>query len=222
MKKYINIIKKSLLFNGINENELNSMIECLSPKYKAYNKGEFILQAGDKICNIGLVLLGSVHIIKEDFWGNTNIVTKLCSGEFFGETYACTTTEIGVNVISIESSEILFLNINKVLNTCSSACKFHSRLIQNLLSIISQKNILLTKKLEHMSKRTTKEKLLSYLFEEYLKNNSEYFQIPFNRQQLADYLSVDRSAMSNELCKLRDEGIISFYKNQFCLKKLMN
>lgn len=220
MKDYINIIKNSILFKGITEQEINSILVCLSAKYKTYTKEKSIIKLGDKILDIGLILSGSVCIIKQDFWGNRNIVTKLLPTQIFGESYACIAEEIvSVDIIAAENSEILFLNVDKIFNICSSTCKFHSKLIQNLLFTVSEKNIMLTKKLDHMSKRTTKEKLLSYLFEQSLKNNSEEFEIPFNRQQLADYLSVDRSAMSNELCKLRNEGTIAFKKNSFLLKK---
>lgn len=220
MKTYIDTLKKCSLFDGIDKDELDSMLNCLSVKYRMFTKEEFIIKNGDKISDVGLVLSGSVHIVKEDFWGNRNLVAKLHTGQLFGESYACANMNFSnINVVSSEQSEILFLHIHKIMTVCSCACKFHSKLIQNLLFIISEKNLMLTQKIEHMSKRTTKEKLLSYLFEQSLINKSVHFQIPFNRQQLADYLSVDRSAMSNELCKLRDDGILNFKKNYFHLNE---
>ena len=122
-----------------------------------------------------------------------------------------------MNILAASNCRILFLEVSKILTVCSSACEFHNRLIQNMLTLIARKNFQLNRKLEHMSKRSTKEKLLSYLSMESKKANAPTFTIPFNRQQLADYLSVDRSAMSNELCKLRDEGILQFHKNSFTL-----
>lgn len=141
------------------------------------------------------------------------------SGELFGEVYACLgDDEILYNAVAVKQSIVIFLDISRVLTMCPSACRFHGQIIQNLLSVLASKNKILTQKLEHMSQRTTREKLLSYLSEQSLRAGSPSFEIPFNRQQLADFLSVDRSAMSNELCKMRDEGILLFDKNRFVLK----
>ena len=166
-----------------------------------------------------MLLEGSIHIQKEDFWGNLSILNKISEGEIFGEVYACLgRDEILFNAVAQKPCTVLFLDVNRVLTMCPSACQFHGRLIRNLLSVVSQKNKLLTQKLEYMSQRTTREKLLSYLSEQSLRVGSPSFDIPFNRQQLADFLSVDRSAMSNELCKMRDEGILTFERNHFVLK----
>ena len=133
--------------------------------------------------------------------------------------YACLDNdEILNNAVAVKQSVVLFLDVHRILTMCPSSCHFHGMLIRNLLSVIASKNKMLTQKLEYMSQRTTREKLLSYLSEQSLKAGCPSFDIPFNRQQLADFLSVDRSAMSNELCKMRDEGILLFEKNHFTLK----
>lgn len=216
MVKFINIIKNSPLFSDISENEVEVMLPCLSAVTKSYEKGETVFHIGDTVSSVGIVLCGSVNIEKDDFWGKHSILSHTGIGGIFGETYACVKTQpLNVNVIAAQDTEILFLDIQKVMTTCNSACKFHARLIQNMLLVLAQRNLTLKDKLEHMSQRTTREKLMSYLSEQVQKNQSPVFVIPFNRQQLSDYLSVDRSAMSAELCKLRDEGILKFSKNKF-------
>ena len=150
--------------------------------------------------------------------GNRNIISKVLPAQIFAESFACTPgSHLYVSIVAEEPCKILLLNLKRVLHTCSSSCVFHHIIIRNLLSEIAKKNIQLNEKLIHMAQRTTREKLLSYLSAERNRHNSTVFDIPYNRQQLADYLSVDRSAMSNELCKMRDEGLIEFNKNHFIL-----
>lgn len=220
MKKYMETLKKSILFTDINENEIDHILNCLSSTIKEYKKGDYIIEAGDKISCVSLVLSGKVHIQKDDYWGNQSILTIINESELFCESYACLPdTPVSINAVAITDCTIMFLNLNHIITTCSSSCNFHVRLIHNLLSIIASKNMMLTDKLEHIGQRTTKNKVLSYLSHYCEKSNCASFEIPYNRQQLADYLSVDRSALSNELSKLRDEGIISFNKNKFKLLK---
>lgn len=219
MKNYMKQLKQAKLFNGISETEIESMLHCLSAAKRSYKKGECVFRKGDRITSVALLLEGNIHIQKEDYWGNLSILNEISQGELFGEVYACLGNEEMLNnAVAVRSSVVLFLDINRVLTTCSSACHFHGRLIQNLLSVMALKNKVLTQKMEHMSQRTTRKKLLSYLSEQSLKAGCPSFYIPFNRQQLADFLSVDRSAMSGELCKMRDEGILSFDRNHFVLK----
>ncbi len=219
MNEYTKLLKDTKLFHGITEVEIRSMLECLSAVRKAYQKGEYVFCKGEHITSVAMLLDGCVHIQKEDYWGNLSILSEILPGEIFGEVYACLGNEEMLNnAVAVKQSTVLFLDVNRILTTCPASCCFHGRLIQNLLSVMALKNKLLTQKLEHMSQRTTREKLLSYLSEQSLKARSSSFDIPFNRQQLADYLSVDRSAMSNELCKMRDQGFLLFDKNHFVLK----
>lgn len=218
MTKYLETIKKSPLFRGISKEEIAVMLDCLAAKSREYAKNEFVLRFGESADAIGVVLAGSVHIIKEDFWGNRNIIAKIGPGQIFAESYACIPgAALGVSVAAAEPCAVMFMNVRRVLATCGSACEFHSRLVRNLLSVLAEKNLLFNEKLTHMTQRTTRQKLLSYLSAESLRLGSPEFAIPFNRQQLADYLSVDRSAMSNELSKMRDEGLLDFNKNHFRL-----
>jgi len=219
MQEYLFILKKSPLFSGIEENEAEQLLSCLGAKTAAYLKNQYIFRAGETTSSAGLVLSGSVHILKEDVWGNRGILAEAQTGDLFGETYAVLPKRpLEVSAFAAENTEILFLSMHKILTICSSACRFHTLLIQNLLSVLAQKNLMLTEKMEHLTKRSTREKLLSYLSAEAQRQQSSAFEIPYNRQQLADYLSVDRSAMSGELGKLRDEGLLRFHKNRFELK----
>ena len=163
-----------------------------------------------------ILVEGSLHIQKDDYWGNRSLLGQLGAGEMFGEAYVAPESGALMNdVVAVEDSAVMFFDLQRLLATCSSACRFHAVVVQNLFFAISEKNRKLVQKLGHMSKRSTREKLISYLSEEAKRQNSARFSIPFNRQQLADFLSVDRSAMSNELCKMRDEGLLRFNKNHF-------
>lgn len=218
MKKYISVLKNSKLFHGTEESDIYSILNCFQAKVLHYKKGEYIIRHGDVINNIMILLDGCLCIQRDDYWGNRSIVNIVNIGEMFGEAYTAHDSKPILNdVTAIKDSSVIFLNINKVLNICSSSCQFHSYIVQNLYFAVSEKNQLLVQKLGYMSKRTTREKLISYLSDQAEIQDSNSFTIPMNRQQLADFLSVDRSAMSNELCKMRDEGLIVFNKNKFTL-----
>lgn len=218
MKKYIPILKRTQLFNGVSEEEISSMLTCLNTTLRTYKKGEYVFRQGEYLSDITVLVEGQLHIQQDDYWGNSNIISIIRSGEMFGEAYISPNSEaILNNVIAVETSTILFFDARRIITTCSSACRFHSLVIQNLFYALSDKNRTLVQKIGHMSNRSIRAKLISYLSEEARRQNSATFTIPFNRQQLADFLSVDRSAMSNELCKMRNEGLIQFEKSKFSL-----
>ena len=192
---------------------------CLSARLCTYKKGEYVLRQGEHLSDIIVLVDGNLHIQKDDYWGNRSILGQISVGEMFGEAYV--TPESGAvlnDVVALEDSVVVYFDVKKIITTCSSACRFHATVVQNMFFAISEKNRKLVQKLGHMSKRSTREKLISYLSEEAKRKKSSSFTIPFNRQQLADFLSVDRSAMSNELCKMRDEGLLEFQKNKFTLR----
>ncbi len=219
MEKYLGLIKKTKLFEGTQDDELKHLLGCLKATVKSYKKDEFIYRIGDKINAIGLVLDGVVHVINEDYWGNRTILSEFKKGNYFAESYASSPSSVSkVSVITIQASDILFLDMNSLLQTCGNQCIYHNRLIKNLVGVLAKKNILLTAKIEYISKRTTRDKVLTYLSDKSKEFLSSNFEIPFNRQQMADYLCVDRSALSNELSKLQKEGIISYNKQHFELK----
>lgn len=218
MKKYLHLLKVSKLFAGINENEMENVLRCLSAVKRNYRKSEYIFRAGEPISSVALLLEGSVHIQREDYWGNLSILNKVSTGEVFGEAYAVSgSCAILNNVIAVENSTVLFLDFNRIFAVSAFDDSCRSVLIQNFFALLAEKNRMLAQKLGHMSQRTTREKLLSYLSEQSMKAGDPSFDIPFNRQQLADFLSVDRSAMSNELCKMRDDGLLCFNRNHFIL-----
>lgn len=221
MNEYIYILKKSKLFDNVSEDEIRAMLSCLEAKALNYKKGEYVLRQGEYLNAVTVLVKGKLLIQKDDYWGNRSILGNIECGEMFGEAYAAPGSGPMLNdVAAVEDSTVIFFDVKKLFSACSSACRFHALVVQNLFFAISEKNRKLVQKLGHMSKRTTREKLISYLSEEAKKHNSSNFEIPFNRQQLADFLSVDRSAMSNELCKMRNDGMIEFKKNRFKLKKL--
>ena len=218
MKKYLNVLKKTKLFSGVIESEIESMLTCLGASLKSYKKGEYVFREGEYINNLTLLVEGKLHIQKDDYWGNRSIINLIEVGEMFGEAYLPKSSGSLLNdVVATQDSTVIFFDLGRVLTVCPSACRFHAMTVQNLFYAISEKNRKLLSKLVVTSKRSTREKLLAYLSDEAKKNCTSTFEIPFNRQQLADYLSVDRSAMSNELSKMRAEGIIEFDKNRFTL-----
>lgn len=218
MKNLLSFLSKIHLFNGIQEKDMAAMLKCLNARKSDYKKQDIILLEGEPAPYVGIVLSGKIQIIKEDFRGNRNILADIEPGNLFAEAYSCVqVNNLPITVISITESEILWIDYKKIISTCSYACRFHTKLIENMLMILSSKNILLSQKIEHISKRTTREKLLAYLSDQAAKYKSNEFDIPFNRQELADYLCVDRSAMSNELCKLQNDGILKFNLNHFLL-----
>lgn len=218
MKKFISILKNTSLFSGVNENEIEAMLSCLGAQYRTYPKGAYIFRRGNQLQRIMILAEGCLHIQKDDYWGNRSILAHISPGEMFGEAYIAPQSGPILNdVIAVENSAVLFFDVKKLITTCPSVCPFHAKVVENMFFAISEKNRRLVQKLGHMCERTTREKLISYLSEEAEKQKSASFTIPFNRQQLADFLSVDRSAMSNELCKMRDEGLIRFHKNAFVL-----
>ena len=216
MKKYIPILKRTKLFSGVGEEDIASLLSCLGARKKEYKKGEYILREGEHISDVFILVEGKIHIQKDDYWGNRSILSVISVGEMFGEGYAAPESGALLNdVVAVEDSSVIFFDVKRILTTCSSACRFHNMIVQNMFFAISDKNRRLVQKLGHMSGRTTRAKLISYLSEEAKRQGSSAFTVPFNRQQLADYLCVDRSAMSNELFKMRDDGMIKFEKSRF-------
>ncbi len=215
----VNSLEKCPLFAGVSPSCITPMMGCLKARERFYGKNEFIYHTGDSIKEVGIILSGKVRIIKEDIWGNGVILAELDKGMLFVEAFVYGGAEIiSVSVLAAEKSNILFLDSEKIASPCNAACPFHFVISKNMMKILASKNIFLTERVEHLSKRTLKEKVLSYLSGEAARSKSLTFEIPFSRQELADYLAADRSALSAVLGKLRDEGMIEFHKNKFTLK----
>ena len=221
MEKYLSVLMRTKLFSGVGSEDLPAMLNCLGAVKRSFRKGEYVFRSGEQIGSITILVEGRLLIQKDDYWGNRSIVNVIEPGELFGEAYAAPDSgALRNDVLAAEDSTAIFFDIHRVLTVCPSACRFHTLTVQNLFYAISEKNRKLVSKLDITAKRTTREKLLSYLSEEAKRQNSAAFEIPFNRQQLADFLSVDRSAMSAELCKLRDAGLLSFERSRFTLHEL--
>lgn len=207
------------LFAGMNESEAAQVLKCLNARERSFSRGETILRAGEPTGFCALLLSGGVNIESTDAWGRCTIMDHIAPGQVFAETYACLPGEVlMVSAMAAQPSRVLFLEAGRILTTCPTACACHSALLRNLLSVTARKNLNLTRKVQHCAPRTTRGKLLSYLSEQALIAGSSRFDIPFDRQQLADYLGVDRSAMCAELGKMRREGLLDFHKNSFFLK----
>lgn len=216
MKKYFDILQNCPLFCGIKPEDLEVLLSCLGAKHKSYCKKETIFAEGDKAQYIGIVLCGSVQIERTDYDGNRSIVANVGPSQLFGESFACCgEISLPVDVTAAEVCEVLLIDCSKIIHSCANACSFHSRMIFNLLKIMALKNIFLNQKAEIAAKRSTREKLMTYLMLEARKNNSSVFTIPYDRQQLADYLNVDRSGLSVQIGRLCKEGIIKARKNRF-------
>jgi len=216
LKKYIDVLKTVSLFEGIEESMLEPMLACLGSTVGNFKKHDIIFLTESEISSVGIVLSGSVQIVKEDILGNRMILAQFHEGELFGESLACAGLKKSpVTVLAASGCEILFIQFKKIVTVCSSVCNFHTTLIENMLRIIANKNILLNNKIDIIFQKTTREKLLAYFMTQIKKSGSKSFEIPFSRDELADYLCVNRSAMSRELGKMRDEGLLKFNKNKF-------
>lgn len=211
-------LSKTILFRGISPEEIQSMMGCLQGISKKYAKGSIIHHAGETISTMGLILSGSVCVESDDVWGNKSILDKVSAGHIFAENYACLPGEpLMVNIVATEAVEILFMRTDCMFTVCSHTCGFHNQLIRNMLTLSAQKTLNLSRRILHTSSKSIRGRLLSYLSYQATQQVSREFDIPFNRQQLADYLSVDRSAMSNELGKMQREGLIRSNRNHFTI-----
>ena len=194
------------------------MLACLDPRTERFAKDAILLRTGGAAESIGLVLSGSVLIVQEDIWGNRSILSKAGPGQTFAAAYACAPGSLlNVSVAAETPVTAMFLNVRRVLTVCPSACEHHSRIIRNLLGELAEKNLRLGEKLTHMAQRTTRAKLMSYLSAEARRLGRCEFDVPFTRQQLADYLAVERSGLSLELGKMKMEGLLDFHKSHFVL-----
>lgn len=204
-----NFLSKTILFRGIAPQDIQALMGCLNATAKKYKKDELIFCSGESTSFMGIVLSGSVSIENDDIWGNRSILDLIGPGQIFAESYACIPGEpLMINAVANENTEILFLNTQSMFSVCANTCAFHNKLIQNMLVISAQKSLNLSRRILHTSSKTIRGRLLSYLSYQATCHGSKSFEIPFSRQQLADYLNVDRSAMSNELSKMQRDGII--------------
>ena len=209
MKEFFPILAASPLFSGVTENELDAMLTCLAAKAEQFPKDVFLLHPGDTV---------GALVVQEDIWGNRNILSRTAPGQTYAAAFACAPSSVSnVSVVTETPTAVLFLNVKRLLTVCPSACAHHSRIIRNLLSDLAGKNLLLNEKLTHIAQRTTRAKLMSYLSAEAQRRGAVEFDIPFSRQQLADFLAVERSGLSLELGKMKKEGLLDYHKEHFVL-----
>ena len=221
LKHDIGILKQQPLFRGLTEEEIRTMLEQTGARQLSKEAGSYILRAGDHTDSMGFVLSGSVLIIQEDVWGHRNILSKLPPAGVFAEIFASIPGSVlNVSVVAETDSEILFLNVKRLLSQNSAGNPCYDRMIRNLVTVLAQKTLAFNEKITHISRRTTREKLLSYLSAEAIRQGSLSFDITFNRQQLADYLCVERAAMSVELSRLQKENLLHYQKNHFELQEI--
>lgn len=212
-------LSNTQLFYGLKEDEITSLLGCLNAEKCSYKKGEVILSEGSITENIGIVLSGMAIISCCDIWGNNSILGNAAPGSIFAEVYACIPGQpLLVTVSAAEDTSILFMNVGRVLTTCTNACPFHARLARNLLTVCAHKSLRLSQRIQHTSSKSVRGRLMSYFSECAKHAGSNSFLIPYNRQQLADYLNVDRSTMCNELSKMQKDGMIEYERNHILLK----
>ncbi|MBE6626822.1 MAG: Crp/Fnr family transcriptional regulator [Ruminococcaceae bacterium] len=218
MKKYYDVLRRCSLFEGISDSDLMPMMGCVGGTVKKFDKRENIFSEGEEAKKVGIMLSGSAQIVRVDYYGNRTIMENVSPSELCGESFACGgADEIPVDIVATESSEVLLMDSARITRSCSNACGFHQQMIFNLMKIMAVKNLRFHQKIEITSKRTTREKLMTYLMIEAKKKRSDTFDIPYDRQELADYLEVDRSGLSAEISKLRREGVLLSEKNRFTL-----
>ncbi|MEG1930004.1 MAG: Crp/Fnr family transcriptional regulator [Anaerovorax sp.] len=216
----IKLFEGNDLFYGIEEKDLESMLKCLGATEKNYKKNTLMIRPGSAISSLGILMEGKAQITRDDEEGNTTIISEIEPGDLFAEAYAAAqVAEVPIGVWAVTPCRVLWIPIDKIITTCSSSCAFHQTLIKNMMKVLAKKNVLMNEKMRLLSCKTIRDKLLTYLRDCKTKSGKEYFFIPFSRKELAEFLSVDRSAMSRELGKLRNEGILECHKNVFKFRK---
>ena len=218
MEEYFDLLSASPLFFGIGNEELASMLHCLDARITDISKGDPVFLEGDDAGFVGIVLEGSIQIVQEDYFGNRSVIHHSQPGDIFAEAFSFTGLDtMPVSGYAVKNSRCMLLACRRMMTVCSNACGFHNRLVKNLLRLVSRKNLMLNEKIRYMSQKTTREKLLAYLADQAKAADSPEFTIPFDRQALADYLGVERSAMAAEISKLRKDKILEATGSRFRL-----
>ena len=217
IKDDLTILTECALFHGLREAQIREMLPCLSARQSRFRRGQFLLRAGDRVAFAGILLSGEAEVLQEDFWGNRNLLAAVGPGDLFAEAFACAHAVSPVSVLCKTDGSVLYLNVRAVFSPCEKACAQHKALSQNLIRVLAEKNMQLNEKAGFLSQRTTREKLLAYLSAQARRAGSASFRIPFDRQQLADFLSVNRSAMSAELSRMQREGLLCADRSSFTL-----
>jgi CRP-like cAMP-binding protein len=220
MRRFIPRLLACSLFDGLKVEEIEKLMACFRARSRKFEKDAYIFMENDETSAMGVVISGAVHVVRDDFWGNRTIIARIAAGDIFAESFAC--GKIGrlpFSVMAVEKTEALFIHARKINTICAAACPFHTKVLNNMINELAVKNTTLIKKMQYITRRTTREKLISYLSERAREAGRAGFDIPFNREELAEFLSVDRSAMSAELGRMKTDGLLTFRKNHFTLFK---
>ncbi len=208
------------LFTGISDKDLADIQAQGYMRRQTFQKNEYVQRAGDRVLEIGMILFGSVRIENTDLWGNKSILSGMGAGKIFAETYALCQEPMLVDVVAAEHTQILFLNLHLLQHAKNHSAAWYLQLLRNLLRMSARNNLSLSSRIFCTTAKSVRSRVLTYLSAQAVQQGSRTFTIPFNRQQMADYLNVDRSALSKELCRMRDGGLLAFYKNQFTLLRM--
>lgn len=218
IEKYIDIIQKSSLFKGISTDEVISLLHCLSPKIQSYSKNQNIVNSGETIDRFGIVLDGEATVLKENAEGNRVILTVVKKGDLFGEMLVFSSKKSWPVTVRVQSScKVLFLTHSDLIARCGNNCPSHMSMLQNFMKVLSDKSLMLNKKVEYLSIKSIRGKICTYLLEQCQMTSSNTITLPLNRNELADFLNVSRPSMSREICRMRDEGILDFHLSTFKL-----
>lgn len=221
VEQYISVIEKSKLFYGIKQDEIILLLQCLAPQIRGYSKNEFIINSGEAIDAFGLVLEGEAMVLKESADGNRVVMTVVKQGDLFGEMFVFSSRKKWPVTVRVQNScKILFLKNSDLIARCGNNCSWHATMLQNFMRVISDKSLMLNKKVEYLSIKNLRGKISTYLFEQYENSKSNTLILPLKRNELADFLNVSRPSMSREMCAMRDEGIIEFHLSTFKIKDL--
>ena len=218
MEKYLEILMGCTLFRGIDREDIPGLLACLGASVRSIAKNQQIFTEGEPAKSVGILLSGSASVVNQDLYGNRNIVSQIAPGSLFGESFACAgAPALPVSVVANEDSQVMLIDCIRITTSCSNACGFHNRMIYNLLQSVAVHNLEFHRKLDILSRRTTRDKLMAFLLAEAKRMGSNSFTIPYDRQGLADYLGVERSAMSAEISKLQKDGVLQTNRSQFTL-----
>ena len=218
MEKYLPVLQSCTLFQDIASSDIPGLLACLGANLRSFKKQQQILSEGDPADRLGILLTGNAAIVSQDIYGNRSILASVQPGQLFAESFACSGTEfLPVSVVAGEDAAALLIDSRRITQSCSNACGFHNQMIYNLLQAVAARSLEFHQKLEITARRTTREKLMAYLLSQAKAAGSKEFTIPYDRQELADYLGVERSAMSAEISKLRADGILNCNRSHFTL-----
>ncbi|MBF4692743.1 Crp/Fnr family transcriptional regulator [Fusibacter ferrireducens] len=219
-QEIISVLESIPLFRGIDRQDIVNMLGCLNPRMSSYQKNQPIASIGDPFLGLGIILEGEVIVAKENIAGNRMIITVLKKGDMFGEmmSFSMHTTWIAA-VTAQTQSQIIFISPEKVISQCEKMCSGHKKLIENILAIMAKKALLLNRKVEYLTIKTLRGKLCAYLLETQKRTQDVFFELPMNRDEMADFFNVARPSISRELSKMREDGWIDFHKSTF---KILN